>query len=482
MQTLVFDHPLVKVVNWRPRPKTLGACRNLAVKHATKEVVLVWDDDDRYRHDHIRRMVNSLGDKDAVKVNGFLVETGKGPVSFQKRGPMNQIAFRRKLFNLAGGYPEIDTGEDRELFARLLRVTAVPEVFRRKDEATFTYNNSNTLPHVSWNSDYKSMGKRSPSVRGTIDLSTAFKLRTNPRINIVTNITNGAGLQRHAGILADRLRDLGADVHLVHYDDSNTWGPADLSVHVEHLRSGPLQLAPLNWFMPMPEWYHPDHWDGMLPAIDKVLCNTKHGVQLFRSRCRPTYVGFESLDKNDPTVPRERKFLHVAGRSINKNTKSVLEAWTKYNIPFDLTVIAARDDIAPAVKHPRVTVLRRLDDTLLNYVLNNHLFHICVSKYEGWGHYLHEAHSVGGLTITHNQPPLNEFHATARVEARKIGTMRLAPIFEPVVSSLAETVLRCGRMTDDEIQEASAQARDAFERERAHFRSALHKVYREALV
>jgi hypothetical protein len=481
LQQIEFNHPLVKVVNWRPRPKTLGACRNLCVEHCSNKVIIPWDDDDSYRKDHISSMIRDLGDSEAVKANGFWSDTCNGPKTFRKRGPVHQMAFSKRLFRKVGGYPEIDTEEDRGLYARFLKRVAVPEVMRDAQTSTLTYNNCGGQQHVSWNCSYQEHGKQNPKFRGVLNLNKAFKTGIDPRVNIISNVTNGAGLQRHAGILKRAFEDNGFRAALVQFNDPSTWVEADLNLSVEVINSDALRLAPINWFMPMPEWYFPDLWNHTIHRMSKVLCNTRHGVEMMSGVCSPVFTGFESLDLGSGGVPKQRRFLHVAGRSVNKNTEKVLETWARHKIRHPLTVVCACADVAPDKTPPNVRVLRRVDDVVLKHLIRSHWFHICVSKYEGWGHYIHEAISAGGLTILHDRPPLDEFPAFARTRAVRDGSLRMAPLFSPDVDSLAEVVEQCMSTSDEELVTASADLRAASLAAAADFRRRFAQLCAEVI-
>lgn len=409
------------------------------------------------------------GGGDVVKVNGFWSDTCNGPKTFVKRGPVHQMAFSKRLFNKVGGYPEMDSGEDRQLYSRFLKIMDVPEKMRDSPAATMTYNNCQG-GHVSWSLSYKDHGDRPPSRRGVVDLGSSFKVGADPTVNIITNTTNGAGLQRHALILKDRFTESGFRVRLTHFQKPETWVRADLNLSVEVIRPEALDLAPINWFMPMPEWYYPDPWNRSIGRMSRVLCNTRHGVDVMGRVCKPHYLGFESRDIGVDGTAKQRRFLHVAGLSINKNTQSVVDAWVKHKIEHPLTVVCARKDVLPDIRHPNIRIFRRVDDALLNQLQRSHWFHLCVSKYEGWGHYIHEATSCGGLVITHDKPPLNEFPAFARVPAAQSGSLRMAPLFEPNVDDLAATVDWCASQSDEQLHSASVRLIDEQRKSRDGFR------------
>jgi hypothetical protein len=270
-------------------------------------------------------------------------------------------------------------------------------------------------------------------------------------------------LQRHASILERRLKEKGLGVNLVHFKEPSTWVAADLSIHIEVLEEGTLELADRNWFMPMPEWYFESKWSGMLARMDEVICNTHHAVKLFQSRHpRVSYLGFESMDMQVPRSGKRKGFLHIAGKSINKNTEHVIQAWKDHKLPYDLTILGSREDITPDIQHPSIKIKRRVSDAEVRRLLNSHWFHICVSKYEGWGHYIHEANSAGGLVIAHDQPPLNEFHAFRRVKAEQEGELRVAPIFKPDTYDLARVVEECMSLNERVLIEHSQAARESY--------------------
>ena len=458
-QFLKCDHPDIVCINHFPRPKTLGECRNVCIEHCSGDLILNWDDDDTYAPSHISRAVSDLGvRREHVRINGYFDSDGV----FGKTGPMHQLMFTKELFNRAGKYPKKDRGEDRVLVAAMRHISTGSVAWRNQHTTTLTYNTGATSPHVSWTCDYDDHSRLPVTERGVIDLSAAAEEASWRRVNIVTNTDNGAGLQRHANILRERFESHGWDVNFAHFKNPGTWRNADLNLHVEVIEPKTLRFAPTNWFMPMPEWYFDKLWDRYLPRVDRILCNTRHAVDLFESRGGAEFLGFESMDMLDRSVAKERKFLHIAGKSVNKNTEHVLGAWKNHDIPYPLTVIGYREDISPDPDHPNINVIRRVSDDELKHLVNSHWFHLCVSKYEGWGHYIHEASSARGVVISHDQPPLNEFHAAYRVPAHKTGTQRLAPMFEPTPDGIAESAFTLMNKTDSELNGMGDAAREAF--------------------
>src|SRR5690606_8759978 len=70
-----------------------------------------------------------------------------------------------------------------------------------------------------------------------------------------------------------------------------------------------------------------------------------------------------------------------------------------------------------------------LDDAQLGVLQNRHLFHLCPSETEGFGHHLVEGMSVGAIVLATDAPPMNELVTPERgvlAAANRTGTQRLA--------------------------------------------------------
>lgn len=291
-------------------------------------------------------------------------------------------------------------------------------------------------------------------------------------INIVTNTTNEAGLQRHAGILKQRLEALGHTAVPVHFKDQRTWKRADLNIFVEVIERKLFQNASMNWFIPMPEWFFVHHWKDDVRHMNKVLVHTKHAHTLMAPFTRSKFLGFESEDMYDETIPRKRVFLHCAGKSRNKNTDVILDAWDKHKLPYKLVIVSRTQK---PVRHlqDRVTFIHRAEEEVLRRLINECVFHLCMSKYEGWGHNLHESLGCAGLVISHNKPPLKEFHAEVKMPARQVGKQQIAPMFAPTPAEVAKAAHRVMNYSDEQIVRAGLRARNAFLNEVQGFRKRL---------
>ena len=144
------------------------------------------------------------------------------------------------------------------------------------------------------------------------------------RFNLITNLTNGAGLQRDATMLRAELERRGHEVHGIHFK-APTPAAADVNVFLEVVVVDLLSYARQNWLMPNPEWFF-RAWP--LDVWDVVLTKTHDATRIFRGlvgdRCE--YLGWQAQDFYDPSMPRTLAFLHVAGKSRAKNTTAVIRA------------------------------------------------------------------------------------------------------------------------------------------------------------
>lgn len=88
---LVFDHPLVKIVN-EPGHATLGDCRNRLLDFADGEYMRVWDDDDLYLPWTLSQGVDRIGAAMAWKPKRSWWFDGSGTGTGKKREPCFELA------------------------------------------------------------------------------------------------------------------------------------------------------------------------------------------------------------------------------------------------------------------------------------------------------------------------------------------------------------------------------------------------------
>ncbi len=259
------------------------------------------------------------------------------------------------------------------------------------------------------------------------------------RINIVA-WHNGGGLSRDIDILYQALRGGHYDVTLngasleeapvrrqrfVHRASNlaHRWlqrkqlaaAPYDINVFLEDISPGFFKYARVNTFIPNPEWFK-KYQQPYLRGIDVVLCKTRSAQETFTLLGSHTrFVSFTSEDRLDSTHqgPKQIGFLHVAGRSWQKGTQPLLDAWLRHPEWPLLTVVQSAKTYSQArvkpVTAPNIDhVLERLDDTRLRQLQNAIGIHLCPSEAEGFGHCIAEAMSCAALTLTTNAPPMNE--------------------------------------------------------------------------
>ncbi len=264
-----------------------------------------------------------------------------------------------------------------------------------------------------------------------------------------------------AGTLARRLSGRGTE----------RW---DVNLMLERVRPEYLATARRNVLIPHPEWF--DQRDRTwLPRLERVFALTHHAVPIFEALgMRVDYTGFTSEDQLDAGVPRERAFFHLAGRSSNKGTDTLLATWRKHPQWPRLTVLQSPRVARAIVDAPNIA--HRVDyipDAELQRIQNSHRFHLCPSETEGFGHYLVEAMGVGAVVVTLDAPPMNEMITSARgalVPYSRTGMQSLATTYFYDEAALEAAVERLLATSDAELERMGSAARTWFENNDRAFR------------
>lgn len=218
-------------------------------------------------------------------------------------------------------------------------------------------------------------------------------------------------------------------------------GRFDVNLMDERIRPEYLPLARRNVLLPHPEWFAEQDrpWLG---ALDAVFAKTRHAVPIFSALgCATRFVGFTSFDRELPAVARSATFFHLGGRSPNKGTQVLVDAWLQAPHWPTLTLVQRAPLRLPAQLPANLRCVRDyLDDDTLQRLQNEHLFHLCPSETEGFGHHLVEGLSVGAITLATDAPPMNEMVTPERgvlVPWARRGSQRLATTYfvEPAAIS-----------------------------------------------
>lgn len=323
------------------------------------------------------------------------------------------------------------------------------------------------------------------------------------RVNLIAR-DNGFGLSRHLHLLEGALTGAGFDVTIsgirrgalrkaLHPLKLRTGTLArrlagrtaqrwDVNLMLERVRPEYVPTARRNVLIPHPEWF--DERDrAWLPRLDRVFALTRHAIPIFESLgLRVDYTGFTSEDRLDAGVPREPAFFHLAGRSSNKGTDTLLATWRTHPEWPRLTVLQSPRVNRTIVSAPNI--VHRVDyvpDDELKRLQNAHRFHLCPSETEGFGHYLVEAMGVRAVVVTLDAPPMNEMITLERgalVPFSRTGKQGLAMTYFYDASALEAVIEKLLATPDAELDRMGAAARIWFEENDRAFRMRIAEAVR----
>lgn len=297
-------------------------------------------------------------------------------------------------------------------------------------------------------------------------------------IAIVTN-WNGIGLQRDGELLRDLLIKLEHRVIQYQWDEpitepvSGDGKPMDLVIFLEVIPRNFLELAPVKWAFLNPEWCKPDVIKMAERHIDRIFAKTYEGARILGEvfHEKAFYTGFLARDQMNPTIKREKSFLHIGGNSSMRGTQAVVDAWKwkrdGERIDAKLFVISSVLQDRPDL--PGVTYIDRATERELFELQNQCMFHIYPSGTEGFGHAIHESLSVGAILLTTDAPPMNEIGNSLLMGARKVGKYNLADVYEVDATEIFERVQSALGLFSDPVKPYS-YARKEFETQNEEFK------------
>lgn len=245
------------------------------------------------------------------------------------------------------------------------------------------------------------------------------------RINIVYHPSSGLAVD--AKVILEALAGSGLSVTLSHVQEWNSYSGRlrrlllrstsgilppryAINIFLEEVHPEWLAHAHSNVLIPNQEWCRPSTFK-ILSKLDAVFCKTRHAEAVF-SHLLPEkvrFVGFSSIDRRDASIPQDfSRFIHIAGKSRQKGSATLLHVWARRPDWPTLTVICRDAEIGVGIMAPNIVWLNELGDSELRQMQNRSGVHLCPSEAEGFGHYIAEAMSCGALVLTTDAAPMNE--------------------------------------------------------------------------
>jgi hypothetical protein len=215
--------------------------------------------------------------------------------------------------------------------------------------------------------------------------------------NVLT-YNNGVGIVTDAELLTSLIKNhITIDVEMKFIDKfiKNNY---DVGIWIQNFDINLLNCFKTNVFFINEEWAG-DHELNNLHLFDYVICKSNYAKNLLQKYkdviCLPFISRDYYLDIN-----REYKYLHFAGRSIQKNTELILKQSQQITLldPYSLH--------SPPNHFVHINKYQTQEE--LQVLLNTHIIHLCTSLYESWGHYLFEGLSTGSEIICIDIPSFKE--------------------------------------------------------------------------
>lgn len=296
------------------------------------------------------------------------------------------------------------------------------------------------------------------------------------RIQLITR-DNGWGLTKDVRVLQRAILKARPDAH-VEFTDWKSPKPSarfDMNVFLELVNAQFFGQAPRNVLVPNPEWFVLEWLPLLNRGITEVWAKTHDARRIFANHHgNVIYTGWSSED-NLMVTERRVELVHLAGGSSAKGTAEVIEAMRR--LPqFALTLVSKNAFSGLPVN---ITHHTELKAEAFRELQNRAMVHLCPSSYEGFGHYINEARSVGAMIITTNADPMSElvdksYGAAAAVKS--VSNQNLAQHKHVDSGSLASVIAAVMNCSFETLAGLGKKARAAYLADRATFESNIVKA------
>lgn len=143
-QNIIYEHPQVKIFNFKKRITPLGEKFNQSVSLCTGDIFMPWEDDDIYLPWRMTTTLRYMHDGLFHTTQGIFEEDFKKLI-FSNNVFHCNLAITRENWKKVGGYLNIDKGSiDCSLLSKITEVIKNPSVEIKKKEIFYVYRWSQT--------------------------------------------------------------------------------------------------------------------------------------------------------------------------------------------------------------------------------------------------------------------------------------------------------------------------------------------------
>jgi glycosyltransferase involved in cell wall biosynthesis len=140
LQTLIFDHPEVKIYNTSHTFTNIGAKENFAMELCNGEIICQWDDDDIALPNHLTNVAKVIGDNNIIH---WLTGVFYNEPNITEVGWIGNsgIAFTKKVWEAVGGHPLENAGYDMTFVQSIHALDHSKKLFAKlpPEEASWFY-------------------------------------------------------------------------------------------------------------------------------------------------------------------------------------------------------------------------------------------------------------------------------------------------------------------------------------------------------
>lgn len=244
----------------------------------------------------------------------------------------------------------------------------------------------------------------------------------------------------------------------------------DIVIFLEHINKKYTQCKYILFF-PNYEILNKTDFIYMHNYIDLICAKNEHTknylTELGFDERKIAVTGFTSIDRSRHCV-KQIGFLHVKGKSSNKNTQILINTWIQHPEWPVLHIVQEFDyeiDEDITINSNIILTQRHISENELNYLMNLYKYHLCPSQVEGFGHYINEGLSCSSVVITSNAPPMNELIneengilMNPNIQITNLGVIKC--LYS--ISDIEKCVKKCLTMSEEEYVTTSTKGYDSF--------------------